>query len=164
MSWLSYDDRLTEQPVWDSLPYDTRWHYLAMVERCGRSKRYDGILRWSLAQRVSDAPEPERCIKELIDAGLLRDNGAEVEILDILSFLPPEGERPENLLPRKAANQREYRKRKCERGEHDRHCPKNCPMRVTEWVAGNPGSGRVGSGGGNPYNHHREEEVPGDRR
>jgi len=146
VSWLSFDDGYTRERVWDDIPYDTRWLYHAIVETCCAERRYDGRLRWSAALRCSDVPEPDRAVKELIKAGLLDDLGGEVEVRHIDNFLPPEGQRPENLLARKRANQREYRRRKCERGEHDRHCPRECPARVAKRVAGNPGSGRVGTG------------------
>lgn len=157
MTWLSFDDRYTHQRVWDDLPYDTRWLFHAIVEECCVTRRYDGRLRWAAALRCSDVPDPDRSVKDLIRAGLLADLGAEVQVLDIETFLPPDGQRPENLLPRKRVNQSAYRKRKCERGEHDRHCPPGCPARpappeqarsrgaTAGRVTGNPGSGREGS-------------------
>jgi hypothetical protein len=166
MTWLSFDDGYTREKVWDDIPHDSRWLYHAIVEKCCAERRYDGRLRHAAAMRCSDVTEPERSAKELIDAGLLADLGAELQVIDIDSFLPPEGQRPENVLQRKRANQRAYRQRKCERGEHDRHCPADtCPdraARVIARVAGNPGSGRVGSGNPNP--HLREEDLglPGD--
>jgi hypothetical protein len=147
MAWASFDDQYTRQPVWDDLPYDTRWHFHAIVEACCAQRRYDGVLRWAAVARCSDVPDPERCTKELIEAGLLADLGAEVQVLDIDAFLPPRGERKEHLLPRKRVNQADYRQRKCEKGEHSKDCPPStCPVklarRVTGGVTGNAGSGR----------------------
>lgn len=152
MAWLSFDDGYTDQPVWDGLPYDTRWHYHAFIQKCCATRRYDGLLRLTAALRCSDVPDPERCLKELIEAGLLADHGAEVEAVHIEDFLPPPHLRPEQEAPRKRRNQAEYRRRKCERGEHDRHCPADtCPARQERVTgnprgnpAGDPGSGRVG--------------------
>jgi hypothetical protein len=158
MAWLSFDDRYTQQRVWDDLPYDTRWHFHAIVEKCCAERRYDGRLRWSAALRCSDVPDPGRAVKELVDAGLLRDLGDQIEVGQIEVFLPPEGQRPENLLPRKRKNQQDYRRRKCQRGEHDQHCPKDCPARVTARVTGNPGSGRVGSGREKPAPREQQED------
>jgi hypothetical protein len=143
MTWLSFDDAYTEQAVWDGLPYDTRWHYHSVVEKCCATRRYSGRLPWPIAVRCSDVPDPERSIKELIAVGLLADLGAEIEAVYIDDFLPPAGQRPETLGPRKRKNQAEYRRRKCERGEHDRHCPRSCPVRVT----GNPPGARHGNPG-----------------
>jgi hypothetical protein len=147
MTWLSFDDGYTRERVWDDIPHDTRWHFHAIVELCCATRRYNGRLRWADALRCSDAPDPARSVKELMTAGLLLDLGAEVEVENIDDFLPPKGQRAENLLARKRKNQAEYRRRKCERGEHDRHCPAaTCPARVANRVTGNPGSGRDGSG------------------
>ena len=121
MGWLSFDDGYTEESVWDGVPYDTRWQYHAFVEKCCATRRYNGRLSWAMAHRCSDVPEPERCLKELLEMGLLADLGAEVEAVFIDDFLPPAGQRTEVLGPRKRGNQREHRRRKCERGEHDRH-------------------------------------------
>ena len=164
MSWLSFDDGYTRQRVWDGMPYEARWHYHAVVERCCDTRRYDGVLPWPLALRCSDVPEPMDAVKVLIAAGLLADRGSDIVVLDIDHFLPPESERPENKLPRKRANTAESRRRKCERGDHDRHCPsKTCPVKLeareqreSAWVTGYPGSGRVGTGREVPRN-----EVPG---
>jgi hypothetical protein len=67
-----------------------------------------------------------------------------VELPYIDHHIPPPGERPENLLPRKRRNQREYRRRECEHGRHTKDCPPDlCPAkrskydRVTASVAGN---------------------------
>ena len=147
MTWVSFDDGYTRERVWDGIPYDTRWHFHAIVELCCATRRYDGRLRWPDALRCSDVPDPARSVKELVTAGLLLDLGAAVEVENIDDFLPPEGQRAENLLARKRKNQAAYRRRKCERGEHDRHCPAaTCPARVASRVTGNPGSGRDGTG------------------
>jgi hypothetical protein len=133
MAWLSFDDRYTHERVWDDLPYDTRWLYHAIVETCCAERRYDGRLRWAAMLRCSDVPEPDRSAKELIKAGLLADHGEQIEVIDIDSYLPPEGQRPEHLLARKRANQAAYRRRKCERGEHSKDCPPDtCPVKARQ--------------------------------
>jgi hypothetical protein len=88
-------------------------------------------------------------MKELMTAGLLNDLGTVVEVENIDDFLPPEGQRAENLLAGKRKNQAAYRRRKCEDGQHSKDCPKDCPVkvqRVAARVAGNAGSGRDGPG------------------
>jgi hypothetical protein len=153
VTWLSFDDGYTRERVWDDVPHDTRWHFHAIVELCCASRRYDGRLRWTDALRCSDVPDPVRSVKELVTAGLLLDLGAMVEVENIDDFLPPEGQRAGNLLARKRRNQAAYRRRKCERGEHSKDCPKDCPVKVqraaecvTARVAGNAGTGRDGPG------------------
>jgi hypothetical protein len=151
VTWLSFDDDYTDEAVWDGMPYDTRWHYHAFVQKCCSQRRYSGRLPHTVAERCSDVPDPGRCLRELIKAGLLWDHGDEIEAVFIDDFLPPPGQREEQLRPRKRRNQREYRQRKCDRGEHDRHCPRDCPVRVTGYPAGHP-AGDPGTGRDGTYN------------
>jgi hypothetical protein len=56
-----------------------------------------------------------------------------------------------------------YRRRKCERGEHDRHCPSDtCPKKIAKVrvTAGNATPGRDGTGrdGTQPQNSNEEEQ------
>jgi hypothetical protein len=135
MSWLSFDDGYTRESVWDDVPYDSRWLYHAVVETCCAERRYDGRLRWTAVLRCSDVPDPARSAKELIGAGLLADLGGVLEVGHIDNFLPPEGQRDENLLNRKRTNQRVYRRRKCDRGEHTKDCPAaTCPVKLARAV------------------------------
>ncbi len=122
MTWLSFDDGYTRQPVWENLPYDTRWHFRALAEFCGATHRYSGRVRLADALRCSDVSDPQRCLTELFASGLLINMGPEVEVADIDNYLPPEGQRDQSLLPRKRANQASYRRRRCENG-----------TRVTRW-------------------------------
>jgi hypothetical protein len=109
--WTRYDDRFTSARLWDPVSFEARWHYLALVEVCGSTGRYDGVLPVNLAARASDVPDPGRCHDE---------------------HIPPPGEREENLLPRKRRNTAAYRKRRCEAGEHSRHCPADtCPVKLS---------------------------------
>lgn len=183
-TWVSFDGGYTREKVWDEVPYSARWHYHAMVEECVNGRRWDGVLPRAKALRCSDVPEPDADLAALVTAVLVTDDGPTVRIIYIDQHIPPEGQRAENLLPRKKANQQEYRRRKCERGEHDRHCPKGCPARTIrggspDGLPVTPGSG-IGSGSGReslPQNPALEEEgqkeasslwpdvtVPGQRR
>jgi hypothetical protein len=150
VSWASYGDQFTRQGLWDEISYEARWHYLALVEECVRGHRWDGRLPLSVARRASDVPDPEKCETELERAGLLTMSAAITELPYIGHHIPPPGARPDRLLPRKRANQAEYRRRNCERGDHDRHCPSDtCPVKLarrgervtgemTARVSGNP--------------------------
>jgi hypothetical protein len=164
MSWASYGDQFTRQGLWDDVGYESRWHYFALVEECVRGHRWDGRLPLALARRTSDVPDPDKCHTELERVGVLAVFAERVELTYIEHHIPPPGDRPDVLLPRKRDNQREYRRRKCERGEHDRHCPSaTCPVkgearrrRVAGRVAGNPESSRVESSSEN-YSPTEEE-------
>jgi hypothetical protein len=141
VTWASFDDQFTKMPVWDRVPYEARWHYVALVTFCCASHRWDGRLTWRQAGRVSDVPEPTDAVMALIAAGLLLDCGAEIQLLYIDQHIPPEGQRPDILLPRKRRNQAEYRRRQCEVGHHSKDCPAStCPAkqgRVTDRLTGN---------------------------
>jgi hypothetical protein len=153
VTWLSFDDGYTRQPVWENISYDTRWHFHALIEFCGATRRYSGRVRLADALRCSDVPDPQRCLTELFQSGLVVNLGAEVEVADVDNYLPPEAQRDESLLPRKRANQAAYRRRRCESGRHDKNCPpSSCPVKLAraqerdQRVTGNAGTGRVGSG------------------
>jgi hypothetical protein len=86
-------------------------------------------------------------MKELLTAGLLNDLGTVVEVENIDDFLPPGGQRAENLLAGKRKNQAAYRRRKCEDGQHSKDCPKDCPVKYSAWPRALPVTpGRVGTG------------------
>ena len=152
MTWASYSDDFTGRPAWDEVPYSARWHYLALVERCCRDHRWDGALPRQTALRVSDCLDPERDMLALETHGWVTDDGANVRVVFIDDHIPPPGQRPDKYLPRKRANQRAYRERRCGEGIHDRSCPTSCPERGLPAVRpvelpvtpGRVGSGRAG--------------------
>lgn len=150
MTWVSFDDSYTEQAVWDGLTHDVRWHYHALVELACRLGLWDGRIPASRAARASDVPNPPAAVAALVAVGLLAvEPDGTVVIAEIDHHVPPEGQRPDKLLPRKRRNQREYRRRQCEAGNHSKDCPTGtCPARgrVTERVTGNAGTGRDGTG------------------
>lgn len=142
MSWASYGDQFTRQAQWDHVSYEARWHYLALVEECVRAHRWDGRLPLNVARRASDVPDPDKAHTELERVGFAYVVADTVELPYIGHHIPPPGQRPDTLLPRKRENQAEYRRRRCERGEHSKDCPATtCPekqsRRVTDRVAGN---------------------------
>ena len=150
MSWLSFTDDYTSQRVWDGMPYETRWMFHCLVEYLARTRRWDGRMAWTSALRCADVPDPEGCIRALIDAGLVEDDGHQVVVPEIEGFLPPEYLRPENLLPRKAKNQKKWRLVQCEQGNHTRDCPTaTCPIKIAARVTGNAAGDESGNGPGN---------------
>lgn len=90
MSWTRLDDSWTDLPELEDQPYDTRWHYLAMVQFCSRTKKYDGVLRMADARRASDVHEPDRCIQELVAVGLVEEISTGMfKLLRIDDHIPP---------------------------------------------------------------------------
>lgn len=164
MTWASFDDGFCARPVWDAVAYPARWHYLALVTEVCRSRRWDGVLPRGLALRCSDVPDPAAALDELESAGLVTLTDAEVVLPFVDDHIPPEKQRPEHFLPRKRANQRAYRQRRCDAGKHSKDCPLTCPARVTDRVTGNAGAGRGGAGRETPQlqdqQHDDEERDP----
>ena len=52
MTWTRLDDTWTDQPVMGDLAFDVRWHYLAMIQFCSRTQRYDGMLKMPAARAI----------------------------------------------------------------------------------------------------------------
>jgi hypothetical protein len=130
MAWLRYDDRFTGAAAWDNVSYPARWHYLALIELCGSTGRYDGTVPATLARGCSDVPEPSTCLDELVVAGFLKAKENHFVVTTIAEHIPPPGERDEHLLPRKRANTAAYRLRRCQEGNHSKDCPKDvCPLK-----------------------------------
>jgi hypothetical protein len=167
MSWASYGDDFTSRPFWDNCPPWARWHYISLVERCCRDRRWDGRLPLAAALRTSDSPQPEVDLKELEARGLVTITDDTVSIVYIDEHIPPPKSRPEALAPRKRENQRAHRQRQCDRGNHDPHCPKGCPARggsgsPSGSPAGSPvtpgtGTGRVRDGETQPRTKETEQ-------
>jgi hypothetical protein len=165
MSWASFGDQYTRQGLWDHVSYEARWHYHALVEECVRGHRWDGRLPLSVARRASDVPDPDKAHAELEAVAMLYVVADTVELPYIGHHIPPPGDRPETLLPRKAENQREYRLRKCERGEHSKDCPPAiCPVKIAkkqardQRVTGNSESSRDESSSEPQKRTGREEQ------
>ena len=165
MSWTRFDDRYTSARLWTEVSYEARWHYHALVELCCATDRYDGLLPLRMAERASDVSDPRRCHDELERVGLVEVTDL-VRITTIGGHVPPEGQRPENLLPRKRKNTADWRRRRCEAGQHSKDCPKKtCPVKLS--VAALPVThvdtdvvtpGRVGSGLETPTTQLKEEQ------
>lgn len=152
MAWLRYSDDFTKDRSWDGVSFEARWHYLALLEECSQGRYWNGALPVTRAVRCSDTSDPEKCIDELVRAGRLRREAETIHVLDAEDHVPPEGQRDENLLPRKRSNVKAYRFRQCQQGNHSKDCPRaTCPEKkpVTERVTGNAGTGRDGTEKGN---------------
>ena len=162
MSWASYGDDWTSRPVWDQVDYETRWHYFSVVERCCRDRRWSGELPRQAALRCSDVSDPSSCLDTLASVGLLAFDGEIVRVVFIEEHIPPEQSRPEVMLPRKRKNLSDHRRRKCERGEHDSHCPPGCPDRGKSVgkpagkPSGKPVTPGTGTGTGSPREPNTE--------
>jgi hypothetical protein len=149
MSWTKLDDRWTDRPELAPLSYETRWHYLAMIQFCSRTDRIDGVLTIKDAKRCSDVEDPGRAIRDLLDAGLLEPDAGRLRIVEIHEHVPPPSVR------QKAENDkiRKRRERAHKAGDHSMCLPDHCSrISVTSEVTRDLGTGRDRTG-------RQEEEV-----
>jgi hypothetical protein len=143
MTWTRLDDRWTEQPVFESLSYETRWHYLAMIQFCSRTDRIDGLLTIKDARRCSDVDDPARAIQDLLDVGLLEPVAGRLRLVEIHEHIPP----PSVRLASQGAKIRKRRSRSHKDGDHSMCLPEHCPhASVTGDVTRDPGTGQDGTG------------------
>jgi len=123
MSWTRLDDTWTDLPELSALDHQVRWHYLAMIQFCSRTKRFDGILRLADARRCSDIDEPAAAISTLVESQLLihLPNNL-IKVGRIEDHIPPPSVR-ENSARSKIRMQRH---RKHKNGDHSECLSENC--------------------------------------
>lgn len=124
MPWTRFDDGWTDQQPMEELSYEARWHYVAMIQFCSRTKRFDGSISVKDARRCSDVPDPEACLQELYDVGLIlrKEQGDYVVHRMEEDHAPPVWVR--NKTEQNKMAQR--RKRAHESGEHSYCLPESC--------------------------------------
>lgn len=144
MTWGRFDDGFTDRPVWEGMPYEVRWHYVAMIMWCCRTGRYDGTIRGADARRCSDLDDPAAALAALVTAGLLAEADGGYRLVLIDEHALPAHLRDENRKPA----QRDRKRRS--RARTDRP--------VTGDVTRDTGSGRDGPGRGEPPAHTRAHE------
>ena len=143
MSWTRLDDRWAERPVLVRLPYEARWHYLAMIQFCSRNDRIDGRLTIKDATRCSDVDDPGRSVQDLRDVGLLELDDGWVRLVEIDDHIPPPSVR------QKAENDkiRKRRERAHKAGDHSLCLPDHFShATVTGDVTRDPRTGQDGTG------------------
>lgn len=161
MTWTRLDDGWCERQVFEELPYEARWHYLAMIQFCSRNHRYDGVMRGVDARRCSDLDDPATAVAMLAAAGLLEVSDTSVRVVHIEEFIPPPHLRDEE---RKRRQREEKRRSRLHRsGDHSiclpSHCP-HSPTDVTADVSTDTGTGqdRTGRDGKNPFDDNAQTD------
>ncbi len=142
MTWSRLDDGWTDWPALAALTYESRWHYLSMIQFCSRTGRYDGMVRAGDALRCSDVPDPRRCIDELVLHELLVTRDVTYQVTHIDDHVPPPHLRDEKR--RKDAAERQRRSRLHRKGDHT-YCT-HPPEPGTRDVTRDVGTGRDGTG------------------
>ncbi len=133
MTWTRLDDGWTDRPILEQLSYDVRWHYLALVQFCSRTGRYDGIVRAADARRCSDVPDPMAANDTLVSIGLLvaGESGFRVALID--EHIPPPHLRDESRKAQQRDDTRRHRAHKA--GEHSLCLPGKCKALAGQGVA-----------------------------
>jgi hypothetical protein len=167
VSWLRYSDDWTRDRAWDGVSYEARWHFMALMEMCSQSRRWDGCIPLTHARRASDVPDPDQCLVELQAGGFIcvtesvtgnadatlghapdcvTDHAPGVAVPTVEDHIPTEANRDENRLPRKRANTAAWRTRKCAGGDHSKDCPPDtCELKLAKKAvrAAKAGNGSV---------------------
>lgn len=148
MTWTRLDDSWTDDPIVNELPFEDRWHYLALVQFCSRTRKYDGLIRAVDAYRCSDHPDPHGAIRRMAALCLVTIQGANVMVNRIDEHIPPPSVRKNS----ERSKVRMRRSRLHKSGDHSQCLPSNCEAvkalapSVTADVTRNAGSGQVRSG------------------
>lgn len=143
MSWTRLDDGWTDRPVLAGLPYDVRWHYLALVQFCSRTSRYDGLVRGADARRCSDVIDPAGALQTLVDHGLLVLEEDGYRVVQIDEHVLPPHLRDEQ---RKASQRERKRRERAHRTGNHAYCQPDRCEEVTRDITSDVGTGRDGQG------------------
>ena len=123
MSWTRLDDTWTDLPELSALDHQVRWHYLAMIQFCSRTGRYDGILKLADARRCSDVDDPSAAISTLAEAQLLIHLPSnQIKVGRIDDHIPP----PSIRESKEKTKNRVRRHRLHKNGDHSECLPDNC--------------------------------------
>jgi len=161
VTWTRLDDGWTDLPLFESLPFETRWHYLALLQFCSRTSRYDGIVRGSDARRCSDVPDPVAALMTLHSVGLVVTDERGYRLPFIDQHVPPPYMRDEE---RKAGQRdRKRRERRHKIGDHALCDPEHCAggPAVPRDMSRDAGTGRDGTGRG-VGNEGEQQKLPND--
>lgn len=147
MTWTRLDDGWTDSTDFADLDHATRWHYLAMIQFCSRTQKYDGLMRLGDARRCSDVDDPGGAIAALAADGLIAIEDKYVRVLRIEEHVPP----PSVRESAEKTKVRVRRHRKHSNGDHSECLPNFCdqapaPSDVTGDVTRYPGTGQAGTG------------------
>lgn len=149
MSWSRFDDNWSDRMRALGMTFQTRVHYMAMIQFCSRTNLFDGEMKSVDARTCSDVDDPTACVAELQRLDLVTrhvtPDGERYRIVNIDEHVPPPHLRDR---PRKASGvARTQRWRLHKAGDHSACRPETCPdAAVTSDVTGHAGTGQDGPG------------------
>ena len=127
MSWTRLDDNWTRKIRAMRMEFQTRWHYLEMIQFVSGSDTFESPIRPVDARTCSDVDDPIACLAELEALGLLsRDSNGDYLIVRIIEHIPS----PEVRDRTAAERDKKRRQRAHAKGNHDLCSPSNCPSRI----------------------------------
>ena len=145
MSWSRFDDNWSDKMRARGLSFQTRVHYMTLIQYCSRTNLFDGRIPLRDAQRLSDVDDPDACLAELTEQSLVTIRDAVVTLVEIAEHVPPpylrDEERKAAQRERKAT-QRERAKRHAA-GDHGL-CLPGSECLVTRDVTRDVGTGQDG--------------------
>ena len=155
MSWTRLDDNWTRKIRAMRMEFQTRWHYLEMIQFVSGSDTFEAPIRPVDARTCSDVDDPLACLAELEALGLVsRDSSGDYVLVRVSEHIPP----PEVRDRTAAERDKKRRQRAHAKGNHSLCSPANCQtFHVPGTVPGTDG-GQGESGGTCPPN------VPGTVR
>lgn len=149
MTWTRLDDGWTDLPRFEDVTYEHRWHYLALIQWCSRTDRYDGHVRAADARRCSDVPDPAAALVALTAVGLLEVTDAGYRVVHIDGHVVPPHMRDEHRKAAQRDRQRRHRGKPTEptpEPDTPSHVPPSAVTPVTGDVTRDTGTGRDGTG------------------
>lgn len=164
MSWTRLDDGWTDSTDFADLDHATRWHYLAMIQFCSRTAKYDGRMRHGEALRCSDVDDPNGAISALAAEGLIEVEGKHVRVVHIEEHVPSPAKREET----ERAKVRKQRSRRHQAGDHSTCLPAHCDQAsmnpvtrdIERDVTRDVGTGRAGTGSSSPTPSEHDDPSP----
>lgn len=155
MSWTRLDDRFTDRTVFEDVDFESRWHYLALVQKCSAEGRWDGVMPLAKARRASDVTDPDKAHAALEECSLVEIIGNTLRVVEIADHIPPTHVRNNAQL----SKIRMRRKRAHAAGDHSMCLPEHCPHAPSyAEVTRNTGTGQDRTG----ESQEQEELEPGD--
>ena len=165
MTWTRLDDGWSDRPILEQLSYEVRWHYLALIQFCSRTSRYDGVVRSSDARRCSDVADPAAAVAELVNVGLLVAVADGLKLVQIGEHVPPPHQR--DAARKEGQRERKRRERLHKDGDHSECLPEHCEVAMSHVVTGDvtrdPGTGRDRTGPGQDAAREGTTDPPFER-
>jgi hypothetical protein len=146
VSWTRLDDNWTRKIRALGLSFQTRWHYIELIQFVSATGIAETPVRAVDARTCSDVDDPAACLDELESKGLVtRDRSGDYTLPRIGEHIPPPHMRDEKRKADQSA--RKQRERAHKAGDHSLCLPdRPCRQAVTSDVTRDIGTGQDWTG------------------